>query len=155
MRARQTKDLLGKGIEDGIIDTIVGLWANGITTHGSCEGHVKWGRRYPWVDVGVPFPEPHKKAKNGQLTEKQMIETKVKNQRLMRKLYALLKAYNANKVPYDERIILAEPNTSYGHATIVIQGSLVGTMTASRLAKYKKRLKHFAVFLQSTILKRT
>ncbi len=44
-------DSLGKEIDPGIIQAVVGLNAVGIRTIASCEGHVGHGKPYPWIDV--------------------------------------------------------------------------------------------------------
>jgi hypothetical protein len=47
----QVGDALGKGIDSGILETVVALNALGINTRQSCEGHMKYGVASPWVDV--------------------------------------------------------------------------------------------------------
>jgi len=47
-------DKLGKGIDKGILETVVVLNALGINTDQSCEGHLKWGTCAPWVDIKAP-----------------------------------------------------------------------------------------------------
>jgi hypothetical protein len=49
------RDELGKPVDPGIKELVIGLMANGITTDGSCEGHLKRKHPYPWVDV--PYQE--------------------------------------------------------------------------------------------------
>ena len=46
------KDRLGKPIEPGIKDLVIGLKRWGIETEMSCEGHED-GLKYPWVDVSL------------------------------------------------------------------------------------------------------
>ncbi len=50
----KTADALGKPIDNGIKETVVFLNALGITTTGSCEGHMKNGLPWPWVDIEDP-----------------------------------------------------------------------------------------------------
>lgn len=50
----ETGDGLGKPIDSGIKETVVFLNALGITTTGSCEGHIKEGLPWPWIDTEDP-----------------------------------------------------------------------------------------------------
>ncbi|MGH9460193.1 MAG: hypothetical protein ACRD1X_03185, partial [Vicinamibacteria bacterium] len=47
----QIEDRLGRPVDEGIKETIVALKVNGFGTTASCEGHLEWGRPYPWVRV--------------------------------------------------------------------------------------------------------
>ena len=47
-------DGLGKGIDELIKPLVQALWDICYDTCGSCEGHVDWGRGYPWVDLWEP-----------------------------------------------------------------------------------------------------
>lgn len=51
-------DALGKPIEKGIRELVIGLKRWGIETEQSCEGHYRWGTPYPWVTI--PFKEARK-----------------------------------------------------------------------------------------------
>ncbi len=53
-KLRSTADPLGKGIDEGIINTVIALNYQGIPTFASCEGHINRGEPYPWVDLGNP-----------------------------------------------------------------------------------------------------
>jgi hypothetical protein len=44
-------DSIGKEIDPGIIETVVGLNAAGIRTIASCEGHTGHGKTFPWIDI--------------------------------------------------------------------------------------------------------
>ena len=50
-------DSLGKGLDEGIKETVIVLNLLGLNTVGSCEGHPgsqKWSEPSPWVDVKAP-----------------------------------------------------------------------------------------------------
>lgn len=49
-------DGLGLGIDDGIMDTVIALTANGVPTVASCEGHADRGLPFPWVDISHRHP---------------------------------------------------------------------------------------------------
>lgn len=47
-------DAEGKGIEQGIIETVAAFNLNGLNVTQSCEGHEDRGLHAPWVDVSSP-----------------------------------------------------------------------------------------------------
>lgn len=47
----ETTDTLGLPIDAGIKDVVIALNAVGLSTSSSCEGHLDWGRPYPWVEI--------------------------------------------------------------------------------------------------------
>lgn len=51
------KDRLGKGLDEGIKETVTSLQVLGINTTQSCEGHLEWGVGAPWVEVAAPESE--------------------------------------------------------------------------------------------------
>lgn len=53
----QITDRLGKPIDPGIRETVIGLMASGFDTEQSCEGHLDHGIPAPWVDIGVKVPD--------------------------------------------------------------------------------------------------
>ena len=52
-KADSTTDGLGLGIDSGIKDTVIALWANGFETGMSCEGHKNRALPYPWVEIST------------------------------------------------------------------------------------------------------
>ena len=55
--ADRITDRLGKGLDTGIKETVVGLHVFGIHTTQSCEGHLDWGVCSPWVEVAAPVSQ--------------------------------------------------------------------------------------------------
>src|SRR5690242_14200340 len=53
-KMRQTTDGLGKGIDPGIFETVVGLNVLGIPTVASCEGHLDRAMAAPWIEIEPP-----------------------------------------------------------------------------------------------------
>lgn len=51
-------DKLGRGLDEGIKETVVAFTMNGLNTTASCEGHLDHGDPTPWIDIGAPG-EPH------------------------------------------------------------------------------------------------
>src|SRR5205823_12117589 len=37
-------------------EVVADLWARGVETNASCEGHDDWGYPMPWVDILAPIP---------------------------------------------------------------------------------------------------
>ncbi len=56
-KADQVADRLGEPIDPGIKEIVVGLWAHGLTTGQSCEGHDDRAEALPWVSIEAPEPE--------------------------------------------------------------------------------------------------
>lgn len=58
----QVHDLMGLGIDEGIKETLIYLWALGFKTTASCEGHFDHGMSAPWIDIGERMPKisPHR-----------------------------------------------------------------------------------------------
>lgn len=48
--ARGVTDAMGCPIDEGILETVVGLNLLGLPTCQSCEGHLDEGLPYPWID---------------------------------------------------------------------------------------------------------
>lgn len=50
-------DALGLGIDPAIKKMVIVLNLLGFKTTQSCEGHIGWGRPYPWVSITTSTPE--------------------------------------------------------------------------------------------------
>lgn len=46
-------DKLGKPVDAGIVDAVTAFRAIGLATSASCEGHLDWGARYPWIAIQI------------------------------------------------------------------------------------------------------
>lgn len=57
----ETKDRLGKPVDQKIKELVIGLRVWGIYTEGSCEGHTDRRMPFPWVDV--PYEQAEEAAK--------------------------------------------------------------------------------------------
>lgn len=74
-------DRLGKGIDDGIKETVVVFKVLGFETSASCEGHLERGLASPWVDV-EPVPRDQRdelikryRAINEEIEKEEAIDT--------------------------------------------------------------------------------
>ena len=88
----QITDGLGKGIDSGIMDTVVSLSVLGVPTRQSCEGHLKWSTGAPWVDVEAVGPKVEELEKKlmmlgiGQKKWKEIMHLRKNLDRFLRKL---------------------------------------------------------------------
>ena len=87
----RTVDGLGMGIDEGIKELVVSLWALGIQTTGSCEGHKERGCPYPWLDIETPDPDQWQGNKDIQALWR---EANLKNRAPLERF--LLEFYGAN-----------------------------------------------------------
>ena len=71
-KADKITDRLGMPIDRGIKKVVIGLWLNGIETTGSCQGHLRQGLPYPWVDISTPQQEKSAWKKANALQRKQV-----------------------------------------------------------------------------------
>jgi hypothetical protein len=46
-----TVDRIGTPVDKRVLSTVAALWAQGIETSGSCEGHSSHGLPYPWIQL--------------------------------------------------------------------------------------------------------
>ena len=46
-------DRRGMHVDAGIVETVAGLWAHGVATVASCEGHDDRALPCPWIDISV------------------------------------------------------------------------------------------------------
>ena len=66
-----SRDALGMPIDNGIIKTVVALNVMGLSSDGSCEGHLDRGYPYPWVDIqNLNEPKRFKGESEGEMEER-------------------------------------------------------------------------------------
>lgn len=63
-------DGLGLPLDEGIKEVVIGLNLFQIITRQSCEGHLDWGRLYPWVDFQFDFNNTKFQEQRAQINEK-------------------------------------------------------------------------------------
>lgn len=167
----QLKDKLGKGIDAGIVDTVVILNVLNITTTQSCEGHLEWGRSAPWVDIEDIqadkeadhvldlFNAARTAYSQGQSHEplfeqahQAKYEVMKKQLTLRNKLMMYLTAfYEQRHVPYDVQLVIQ--SGSMGRSRLESQGSEIQEIAspetrASKLAEYQAEMQAFTEFLK-------
>jgi hypothetical protein len=152
-RAAQTRDATGHGLDPAIAPCIVGLWAHGIPTIASCEGHEGALLPYPWIDVGGGDLEVLL-GRGPRARKRAMVRA---NLRVQRRLLALLAAfYLGRRVPYDVQLV---PNCwpEWGGLRLQTAGAEASRLLArrarqARLARERKEFAAFARFLERKFL---
>ncbi len=169
-----TGDKLGKGMDPGILETVVALNVLGINTRQSCEGHLKWGVCAPWVDmeaknthrledeVKKSWEEADLAMKAGKasvLTDKLWtrhhqlrVKLKAKNMMLSKKLWLYLEEFYSNRqVEYGVRLTISFFGDGIGRlqsAGAEFQETLTLKQRQINLVKYRSEMKDFTVFLK-------
>jgi len=170
-------DKLGKGIDTGIMDTVIVLNLLSIHTSQSCEGHLEWGTGSPWVDIRTPglqeeerrFQEAMKEAQQqreqGQLSKeeiKRLFEEAHRQRKAFKQKYLeerkkaisyLAAFYEGRVVPYDRRLIIC--GSGLGTGRIESQGADFQEVTPleirlQKLQEYQEEMQAFTAFLKDT-----
>lgn len=56
-------DGLGKRIDQNIKQVVISFRMAGLSTSGSCQGHMNWGYPYPWVEFYVDSKKENKRCR--------------------------------------------------------------------------------------------
>ena len=155
-KVEQMKDRLGKSVDGGIKETVVGLNVSGINTTASCEGHVDWGEAAPWVDVETAeLPELEERlhvVKSEEEGTAIVAEITRKNLEERRKLIEVLGVfYRDREVPYDERLIIH--SLARGWSRLESQGIDMQKIAEpnerqEKLEAYQREMRTFTEFLR-------
>ncbi len=168
-------DRLGKTIDAGILETVVVLNILGIPTIASCEGHIDWGTRAPWVDIASTDPATHvsiAKLSTEALQERErdqktpaeiaaMFEEVHKIRRAVKVLHIqerqklltyLATFYEDRHVSYDRRLIIRPLGTD-GKSRLESQGADCQEVAPldtreKKLREYQEEMQAFTTFLK-------
>lgn len=167
----RTTDVLGKGIDPGVFETVVALNVLGIPTVGSCEGHLERAVAAPWVDVEPPevlaLRQQLRELQDQEGVQRtpgvtytpseavQRLRQEIKEQQLAARLkvMTLLDAfYRERWVPYDRRLIITNRDW-LGRSRIECQGTdfqevAEPTLRQQKLVEYQQEMQAFAAFLK-------
>ena len=158
-KAHDTGDRLGMGIDEAILPVVVGLWAHGIQTTGSCEGHTNRGEPYPWIRIGI-FPP----AEWGEMNiwwndeEKQKYLSR-RNKPMLLKLSKLLKEfYTDRKITYEDQLIIAGVNGHSGESHLqALEADWMFLLSKAECKKrtvaHKKEMQRFGEFLKERFMR--
>ena len=157
---RRTVDALGRPIDPGILDAVVALNSNKISTAGSCEGHLDHGLAAPWIDVSSPMAESMRddfwalRERGATREELDHVRHQIERRNLVVRavlLQELAAFYEHRHVPYDVRLTIqdramAESRLeSQGASLQEIRDSLV---RQRKLVEYRSEFNAFARYLR-------
>ncbi len=151
-------DILGKGIDEKIKESVGAFLVHKFTTSGSCEGHItekgekQQGSPYPWIEIYTPEPEGREKAKGA---EKKKIEQKwlIENLNQQKKMMGLLEEfYKERETPFDARLTFDKTGRFGGFRVQSFGGQMMPLFNIEKkrqkLALYQKEMKDFTNFLK-------
>lgn len=143
-------DANGRGVDEGIKESLVALAANGIQTNQSCEGgdNDQHGEPYPWIQINVPEPD------GWQEDIKLQTEWKLANDKQRERLSILLEEFSKDReVPRNIHLII-EDRGIYGSFILrSAGGEAMKSLSPEEQARYRedfrKELADFTEFLKS------
>lgn len=172
-RADGVTDLAGTPLDAGVRDVVVGLWAHGIETYVSCEGHLfeprdepfdpAWSPfAHPLVGIWAPPPDPHPLDLEPEVEHadpalrEQARRWRLENYRMLARLVGLLERfYEARRSPFHARLQVSPTEREWGACELHSAGALATRLLAraqqaARLAEYQAEMSAFARFLRAT-----
>lgn len=158
-KVNECVDKLGKGIDDGIKESIVMFSAFDINTTASCEGHPDHGTGgpFPFIDVEAKdvwkLDKRLEEIKGNEIEEEKIIsEIERKNLEERKKLMPYLDEFYKNRdVPYDKKLIIQ--SLARGWSRIESQGVGLQKIETDEnkkknLAEFQKEMQEFTKFLK-------
>jgi hypothetical protein len=172
----QMADKTGRGIDAGILETVVVLNLLGIETTASCEGHLERGQAAPWIDIEARsaqeetrqviylFTHARKELEKKHLPEDEINalfaqahqeQNRVRSIHLAQreKLMCCLTAfYQEHQAPYDH-LLVVHPRDTTGRARMESHGaSMVNEYDRKerqeKLVSYQQEMAAFTSFLK-------
>lgn len=155
IKAKETGDLQGMGLDEGILTVVVGLWAHGISTTASCQGHLDHGEPYPWIRIDVFPPSKWQKGADWWRDERKKKLMLNRNKPIVAKLYTLLRSfYSSRSVPYADQLAVIDVNDVIGSSYLEpLEGPLLNFLPRAkkkqRLRSYQNEMRTFGDFLRA------
>ena len=174
----QLKDPVGNPMDPGIIEAVVALNLLGVTTTGSCEGHLDHGLAAPWIDFHTPGTGATRRKVNEITVRLQQAEEQHAPQKtiddLTREYFllaaeaekdsfygpwiveqALIAFYHNKHVEHDRQIFIH--SDSFGISRLQSHGIDYQSLQtppqrAANLAAYQREMQNFATFLKTDYL---
>lgn len=152
-------DRRGEPVDPGIKEAVAALRVIGLSTCGSCEGHMDWGEKAPWVDIG-DIPAELKKQwteaqrKSADVDSKLLRQCEEAKRRVLseeaRVIDLLEEFYRDREVPSWRRLIL---HCYPDDARLLSQGAGVQDLyppdiQAQRLQAFREEMALFTTFLK-------
>jgi hypothetical protein len=160
-------DRLGKKVDEGIKETVIAFRASGLSTDGSCEGHLSSQKRSkgPWVDIGQAAMEIVQRARqkaggkpvhmnNPEISQLRQELSDVMLRERTRLLTLLDEFYSDRTVPFEQRLIVIFHSIS---ARVMSQGVELQDLypqdvQKKRLESFRREMDAFAAFLKNRYL---
>jgi len=157
-------DRLGKKVDEGIKETVIAFRASGLSTDGSCEGHLSPQKRSkgPWVDIGQAAMEIVQRARQKvgdkpvDMNDPEISQLRQELSEVMlgerAHLLTLLDEFYTNRnVSFEQRLIVIFHSIS---ARVISQGVELQDLYPQdiqkrRLESFRKEMDAFADFLKS------
>lgn len=172
----QMKDKLGKGIDPGILETVVVLNLLGLPTTQSCEGHLDRAAGAPWIDIGDTRADSQSREVESlfrvalQAQQQHTQPPEEVNQLFVRahqaqlevmriqlvirhKLMSYLAAfYEHHSAPYDVRLVIQAQGAT-GRCRLESQGADFQDIASlevrqKKLVEYQEEMRAFTAFLK-------
>ena len=178
MYARMSKmtDKLGRGIDAGIMDTVVVLNLLELPTTGSCEGHLDRASGAPWVHVGTNegddemkayfhFMQEGKEAHEKGQPSKHLFEQAHAKRRVVRQKQLIFRQklvdyldifYTSRYVPYDIRLViqdLGDGTSRLENQGANLQEIATAEIKQQKLREYQAEMQAFTTFLKEQFFK--
>jgi hypothetical protein len=163
----QTGDRLGRGIDKGILETVVAFNALDIHTRQSCEGHLDHGTGAPWVDIKAPTTNPQLEQQVDEAFEKASredteeaweeahrlrLQIEASNLAETKKGFKLLaEFYQGRQTSFDARLTLNVFGRGIGRIEsqgAIYQETAQGFEKQQKLIEYQEEMKAFTQFLK-------
>jgi hypothetical protein len=160
-------DKLGKKVDEGIKEAVIAFRASGLSTDGSCEGHLSPPKKLkgPWIDIGqtsaeiVEHARQEARGKSIDINSPEISRLRQELSNVMlrerTRLLALLdEFYSDRTVPFEQRLIVIFHSIS---ARVMSQGVELQDLypqdvQKKRLESFRREMDAFAAFLKNRYL---
>lgn len=153
-------DKLGKPVDPGIKESVLALRVSGLSTDGSCEGHLNKPLKAPWIDIGYVPREVSDRVERGwraggKFSEediRMIVKTRNKLLAERKQLIQLLNQfYSGRNVPSDRRLVIEV----FGNTTRLLpsqgaklQETLPPEVRQEMLREFQDEMNAFTQFLK-------
>lgn len=157
-RIERTADALGRGVDQNIKETVIGLNLLDINTTASCEGHLDHGTNAPYIDIEAKevaeLENRVKEAGNIENKETESIIEKIKQKNLEERRKALIvldEFYRDRQAPFHKRLTIqgmARDRSRLESQGADLQKIEPEEIKKQRLSEYQEEMREFSSFLK-------
>ena len=158
-KTEKITDAIGKEIDPGIKESVIGLLAHDFPTDQSCEGHLRKGAiPNPWVRVGVEIPKEAFKDFHEKTTieeaKKMLAQYIEQNRQIRERLVPLIEKFNEGRDVDPQIKLEAAIFNMYDHSVIQPVGAeefekVTDEKERGRILELsRKEMNDFAAFLK-------